>query len=229
MVKTSSVSIFDSSAISIAADHKSYFSGFSEQIDVVFALDGSRDVDIKSFNKMKEFIKGSLKAYKVSSNETRVAVMTYGNKQMKIVNLKDGIYKSVVEQAIEDAKRVGGERRLIDALKFADMRMFEKTVSNSRDEAAGKVLILMMSGSDSQIDKGSEMKVVLDELERKKITLLVIGTGNKVKDEDLKKIGKDGNVVIVEDADDMKKALTPVLDASGKAAGIRGFISYKAL
>ena len=168
---------------------------------------------------MKEFIKGSLKAYKISSNETRVAVMTYSNKQMKNVYLKDGVYKSVTEQAIEDAKRVGGERRLIDALKFADMKMFEKTASSSRDKTAGKVLILMMSGSDSQIDKGNEMRMVLDELKRKKITLVVIGLGNKVKDEDLKKIGKDGNVVKV-DVDDMKKALTPVVDGSGKAAGI---------
>ena len=192
----------------------------SEQIDVVFALDSSKDVDISKFNKMKEFMKGSLKAYKISSDETRVAVMTYGNKQMKNVDLQDGVYKSVVEQVIEDAKRVGGERRLIDALKFADMKMFEETAPSNRDKTAGKVLLLMMSGSDSQIDKGNEMKMVFDELKRKKITLVVIGVGNKVKDEDLKKIGKGGNVVKVEDADDLKKALTPVFAASGKAAGI---------
>ena len=220
LVGTLSVSIFNSSAISIASDHKWYFSGFSEQIDVVFALDGSRDVDINLFNKMKEFMKGSLKAYNISTNETRIAVMTYGNKQLKNVDLKDGIYKSVIEQVIEDAKRAGGERRLIDALKFADMKMFEKTASSSRDETAGKVLILMMSGSDSQIDKGNELKMVLDELNRKKITLVVIGVGNKVKDGDLKKIGKDGNVVKVEDPADLKRALPPVLDASGKATGI---------
>ena len=187
---------------------------------MVFALDGSRDVDIKLFSKMKEFMKGSLKAYNISTNETRIALMTYGGKQMKNVDLKDGVSKSVVEQAIEDAKRVGGERRLINALKFAAMKMFEKTASRSRDETAGKVLILMMSGSDSQIDKGSEMKMVVDELKRKKITLVVIGIGNKVKDEDLKKIGKDANVVKVEDPADLKKALPPVLDASGKATGI---------
>ena len=169
---------------------------------------------------MKEFMKGSLKAYKISSNETRVALMTYSNKQVKNVDLKDGVYKSVVEQVINDAKRHGGERRLIDALKFADMKMFEKTVSSSRDEAAGKVLILMMSGPNSQIDKANEMRMVLDELKRKKITLVVIGIGNKVKDEGLKKIGKDRNIVKVEDADDMKEALTPILDASGEAAGI---------
>ena len=169
---------------------------------------------------MKEFTRGSLSAYNVSSKKARIAVLTYGDKQEKNVDLKDGIYTSVVEQAIEDAKRVGGERRLIDALKFADMKMFEKTASSSRDETAGKVLILMMSGSDSQIDKGNELKMVLDELKRKMITLVVIGVGNKVKDGDLKKIGKGGNIVKVGDADDLKKALTPVLDASGKAAGI---------
>ena len=177
-------------------------------------------MQITTFNKVKEFLKGSLKAYNISANETRIALITYGGKQMKNVNLKDGVYKSVVEQAIEDAKRVGGERRLIDALKFADMKMFEKTASSSRDKTAGKVLILMISGSDSQIDKGNEIKMVLDELKRKKITLVVIGIGNKVKDEDLKKVGKDGNIVKLENADDMKKALTPVIDASEKAAGI---------
>ena len=155
-------------------------------------MDGSKDVEINTFNKMTEFMKGSLKAYKISSNETRIALMTYGDKPMKNVGLKNGVYKSVVEQAIVDAKRVGGERRLIDALKFADMKMFEKTASSSRDKSAGKVLILMISGSDSQIDKGNEMKMVLDELKRKKITFVVIGIGNKVKDEDLKNIGKDG-------------------------------------
>ena len=175
---------------------------------------------MSTFNKLKELMKGSLKAYNISSNETRVAVMTYGNKQIKDVDLKDGIYKSVVEQGIEDAKRVGGERRLIDALKFADMKMFERTTSSSRDKTAGKVLILTMSGSDSQSDKGNEMKMVLDELRRKKVSLVVIGIGNELKDEDLKKIGKDGNVVKVEDANDLKKALTLVLDSSGKAAGI---------
>ena len=191
-----------------------------EPLDVVFALDGSRDVEMNTFNKMKEFMKGSLKAYNISPNESRIAVMTYGDKQKKNVDLKDGVYKSVVEQAIEDAKRVGGEKRLIDALKFADMKMFEKTASSSSDKTPGKVLILMMSGSNSQTDKGNEMKMVLGQLKRKKITLVVIGIGDNVKDEDLKKIGKDGNVVKVEDADDLKKALTPILDASGKAAGI---------
>ena len=194
--------------------------GISGQLDVVFALDSSRDVDRNTYNKMKELMKGSLEAYNVSSNETRIAVMTYGNKQIKYVDLKDGVYKSAVKQTIEDAKRVGGERRLIDALKFADMKMFEKTASSSRDKSAGKVLILMISGSDSQIDKGNEMKMVLDELKRRKITLVVIRIGNKVSDEDLKKIGRGENVVKVEDAGDIKKALTPVLDASSKAAGI---------
>ena len=195
------------------------YAGISGNLDAVFALDGSKDVGMSTFNKLKEFMKGSLEAYKILPNETRVAVMTYGDKQMKNVDLKDGVYKSVVEQGIEDAKRVGGERRLIDALKFADMKMFEKTASSSKERTAGKVLILMISGSDSQIDKGNEMKMVVDELKRKKITLVVIGIGNKVKDEDLKKIGKDENVVKVEDAEDLKKALTHVLDASSKAAG----------
>ena len=202
------------------SENNHLFSGILEQIDVVFALDGSKDVDISTFNKMKEFTRGSLKEYNVSSSKARISVMIYGDKQKKNVDMKDGIYTSVVEQAIEDARRVGGERRLIDALKFADMQMFEKTTSSSRDKAAGKVLVLMMSGSDSQIDKGNEMKMVLDELKKKKITLVVIGIGNKVKDEDLRKIGTDGNVVKVEDANDMKRALTPILDASGKAAGI---------
>ena len=196
------------------------FTGISEPLDIVFALDGSKDVGIGTFSKLKDFMKGSLEAYNISSNETRVAVMTYGDKQMKNVDLKDGVYKSVVEQGIEDSKRVGGERRLIDALKFADIKMFEKTASSSRDKTAGKVLILMMSGPNSQIDIGNEMKMVLDELKRKKITLVVIGIGNKVEDEDLKKIGKDENVVKVEDAEDLKRAVAPVLDASGKATGI---------
>ena len=182
-------------------------------------------MQISSFNKVKEFVKGSLKAYNISSNETRVAVMTYGDKQMKNVDLKDGVYNSVVEQAIEDAKQVGGERRLIDALKFADMKMFEKTASRSIEKTAGKVLILMMSGPNSQIDKANEMKMVLDEFKRKKITLVVVGIGNKVKDEDLKEVGKDRNVVKVGDVNDMKMALTPVLDASGKAAGISIYIA----
>ena len=202
------------------------FSGISEPLDVVFALDGSRDVDMNVFNKMKEFMKGSLKAYNISSNETRIALMTYGSKQMKNVDLKDGVYKSVIEQAILDAKRVGGERRLIDALKFADMKMFEETELSSRDKAAGKVLILMMSGSDSQIGKGNDVKMILDALKRKKISLVVIGIGNTVKDEDLKKIGKDGIIAKVEDADDMKKALSPVLDASAKAAGTSIVITF---
>ena len=183
---------------------------------MLFAIDGSRLVGSKTFERMRQFIQGSVKAYNISADETRIGLMVYGGAINNVLSFPNGISKFSVEQALASAKPLGGERIMTDALTFADNEFFKVA---DRPEAA-KVLILMTTGKNDQLDKVAVQNAV-NALNRKKINILVIGVGKNVDNDELKTITNDKqNVVHVVTDDNLPKAVTDVIDASGKAVGM---------
>ena len=192
------------------------FTGLTGAIDVVFAMDGSRAVDSETFDRMRKFIQGSLKAYNISNAETRIGLMVYGGETKKVLSLTNGNSQVLVDQTLDRVKRIGGERQMTDALNFG-LREFFKVAN--RPEAA-RLLVLMTTGKNDQVNNADTQRSV-DALKREKINLLVIGVGRDVDDSELKKIVDSTNkAVTVDNADKLREVLTDVIDASGKAVGM---------
>ena len=189
--------------------------GVSSPLDVVFALDGSSDVDIGTFKKVKEFAKGSLQAYDVSMNQTRVAVMVYGAQPISQMSLYDGIHKSVVRQKIDTTKRIGGDRNIIRALAFAEDKMF----TDDTTLAPGKILILFLAGPSKVTTQATEIKSIAEKMKQRDIELFVVSLVGDKNLGGLETISKKENIISVPNPDRLKEAFMPVFVASGRAAG----------
>ena len=182
----------------------------------MFAVDGSRSVDKQMFMKIKDHLNGLLKAYDVSKQKIRIGLVTFGEQQRRDLKVEAGTSEPVVRQTIYDMKRIGGDRKVLDVIKFVDKNMFDGLSSVS----AGKLLVLITASSASRRGLEDSHKSALEDLKRKNINLIAVTLNMKKEDEELAVIQKNNILVDLQDADQLKSALTPVLHESGKAAGI---------
>ncbi len=182
---------------------------------MLFALDGSQSVDEKTFNRMKELLKGAAQAYDVSRDQTRVGLITYGGRVINRLALKDGISVGLVNNAIDESKRIGGKRLTTDALQYASDVMFGS--ANTRDSA--KLLVLVTTGNNDQTDS-DRVKRIIQSLKRKNVMMnvvAVVDSGRGFNRDEFSDVGEGKvNVVTPENA---PGAITGITDASAKAVG----------
>ena len=192
-----------------------FFTDITKRLDLVFALDGSKNVQSKTFTEMKRFVKGTIEAYRIAGNETRVGLMTFGGPTVNNLKLSEGIYKSAVEQGIFDIMPVGGERNIKNAINFADRYIFKENMA----DGIAKVLALIVSGSSSEEIPDSTAKNALDNLKSKNVTILIVAIGKEADEQELKDLAKGDKLIKVPNVDDIKQALTDVVEESSKATG----------
>ena len=191
------------------------FVGIAGRLDAVFLIDGSQNIDMQTFAKIKDFLKGLISSYKISNKKTRIGLLTFGEKPRKILALEAGSTRSAVQQAIIDLRPIGGERQLAAALRYVRSNIFNKATPSDRD----KVILLMTASSVSQGGSENDIKDSLDDFARRKIQFVVIAVDSKRGDKELDTIGKSNPVFYFKNADQLRGAFTKVLDESGKAAG----------
>ena len=166
-------------------------------------------------------MKGALGAYQIAANETRVGLMTFGAKSSSNLQLSDGVHKSVVVQKIFDATPVGGDMKLNEAVLFANANMFK----DEKAKDSGKILVFVISGSSDRIFPDGVTNNALNELKKKNVTVLVVAVGKKASHEELKRLAENDKLIRVEEINDIKEALTKVVEESSKVKGKlkRGF------
>ena len=167
---------------------------------------------------MKNFVKGTLKAYDVSANQSRISLVTFGSKPRSSISFKEGIHRSVAEQALFEMTRVGGISNLKDVLTFIAERVFTK------DQDRGKLLVLMVNNRDFQFEGDSDVKKALTGLEKRNVRLLVVAIGKEI-DDDLKSAIDPNKITGIADAKDLRNVYSKVLDESAKAAGMNNFLT----
>ena len=166
-----------------------------------------------SFDKIKDFVKGMLKGYSISSNQTRVSLVTYGSTPVNVLQFKEGVHRSIVEQALFDMSPVGGDRKLADAVKFIAKNLFTNSLRT------GKLLVLLVSGTEPQLKDTSDMKTAAMELKERNVELLVVGIGKEAGN-NVRGMADPEKTIALDDVKDLKSAYPKVFDESGKAAGI---------
>ena len=163
---------------------------------------------------MKDFVRGTLSAYNISSERTRVSLVTFGEKAVTNLYLKDGIDKDVVEKFIGNLTKIGGKRNVIDALKFVS----KNTLAGKVDY--GRLLVLVTTGPESKSTNTDERKMILNELKANDITILVIGIGDEASGREIKEIAGDDNTVVVRDADQLQTTVPKIARKSGDVSGM---------
>ena len=184
-----------------------------KKFDLVFALDGSKGVQAKSFAEMKRFLAGTLGAYQIASENTRVGLMTFGGTTVSNLGLSNGFHKSVVEQGIFDMSLVGGSRNLSDAIVFADKNMF----GENRVDGATKVLIFVIAGPSPEGFPSSAATDSLGALRKRNVTILVVTVGKEAVDEELKSLAKEDRFIRVPRIGDLRQALPKIVEESNRA------------
>ena len=189
--------------------------GIAGRLDMIFAIDGSQFVSKENFMKIKDFLAGAARALAISRKQTRIGLLTFGGKLRRDLSLEGGAVRSVLQQAIGNLTLVGGTRLLANAIKYASGNMFDKF----SPAEGGKAIIVVTISSASQSGFETELESSLADLNRKKIKLLVVGLNRIAADKELDMIEKSHAVVNLQHTGQLKSALTPVMDESGKATG----------
>ena len=188
--------------------------GVHDKVDIVFGLDGSDGVSHPSFEAQKNFVKGTLKAYKLAPDKTRVGVFMYGSKALKNVEIEEGVSRSAIDSELRNAGLVKGTRNITNAIRFAGSDMFIDAASRSKK----KLLVMILVGRLG-IEGDKDLKTSLDELKKQGIEILFIGVEQSFHDKRLfEAIAKD-TVMQVTSMDRINTKLTDVVEASEKLAG----------
>ena len=196
----------------------SQFVGLSGKLDIVFAIDGSRKVDIKTYGKMKDFVKGASTLYNVSLSESHIGILNYGGDTKSIaLSLPEGTSQFAIEQSLKAIEPVGGLRHMNKAIRFVDSQMFGVTGGGRLD--AGKVLVLLTTGKNSEEGK-SDLPKAAKKLKDKGVEIVVIALGRNVDPDELNIVASNPNSFMrVSDGNDIPKALVKVEEASAKSTG----------
>ena len=79
------------------------------QADVLFIMDSSRDVSRADYKKQKDFLVSLVKYLRLSPDETRAALLTYGYTATLVANYDSYDNSSLFANAVRRASYIGGK------------------------------------------------------------------------------------------------------------------------
>lgn len=152
------------------------------QADILFLVDSSQTISKRKFLQELEFVKAFARKFDVSSEKSRVGVITFGNTPILSIRFED--YGNILSFS-EGVNRVpyqGGQKSLNNALVFA-ARVLD--LSKTRPKA-DKILVLL---TDGQQPLGYDPKEgSVEALRQLGVHINVIGAGGNVSMQELRKL-----------------------------------------
>ena len=187
-----------------------YFLGVDGQLDIIYAVDGSKTVDSNMFNKMREFVLASLNSLVVSPSMANVGIVQYGEKAEILITPREGTSLPKLNDVTQTLFRVGGARRMNKALKLVDSQIFGK-VGETRP-GSKKVLILLTTGKNSE-DGSDELPVIARKLRDEGVDIIAMVVGKNADPSEVEAItGRRGGSVSVESPNKLKDAVGKLED-----------------
>ena len=110
-------------------------------MDVVYLIDSSASVTSQHYNDQKTFVKQLSRFLNKMPGRTRAAVITYGSTATVISNFGDTSTTQEFHNALDNAPKVGGPRRMDRAVDKA------RTALAKARPAVPKVVILLTAGN----------------------------------------------------------------------------------
>lgn len=182
------------------------------EADVIFVIDSSYDVKQDDYKAEKEFIKSLVRDLELSTNSSRAAFITYGDRSSiasRFVGLKD---LATFDVSVNNASYVGGTRRIDRALQ-AVARLLEET---RRDTP--KLVILLTAGN--QTSGVGSLGAAVDSVRQFGAKTFVVAIGDKLDVQKLKPlVGSPDDVVTVVSFKELKSQSTGIANHIGETAG----------
>lgn len=90
----------------------------SDRLDLVIAVDKSNQMSIKIMEKLKTFLRNMIESYDISQQNVRISLLTFGGGPRILINLKNGVTKDKVINAINNIGQPGKRIFLIAIMYF---------------------------------------------------------------------------------------------------------------
>ena len=154
-------------------------------VDIGFILDSSGSLRM-DYGKEKKLLKAMASIFGISSNESRVGVVTFSYFSELSIKLSDYNDISSFNKAVDKIPLMGSTTRIDKALRLARKELF--SIANGGRAGATKLLILLTDGSQTPDAGAEDPRDIADEFRADGINVLVVGIGNGVNPTELAQI-----------------------------------------
>jgi hypothetical protein len=154
-------------------------------VDVAFILDSSHSLEAQ-YQKEKNFLKKLAAVFGVSSNGSRVGVITFSYRAELSIKLNSFTDLSSFNKAVDKIPLMNFTTRIDRALRLAQKDMFR--FENGGRVGVSKLIILLTDGSQTAGGDAEDPDMIADELRNAGIVILGVGIGSAVNETELNHI-----------------------------------------
>lgn len=131
---------------------------FSFAVDVVYLIDSSEPVSPEHYGDQKVFVQSLSRYLNMMPSRSRGAVITYGSTARVVTNLNDTTTTQAFNSAVNNAPKIGGQRRMDRAVDAA------RIVFDNARPAVPKVVILLSTGNQAVGYQGDVLDVAFQRI-----------------------------------------------------------------
>lgn len=168
-------------------------------MDVLFLIDTSEGVSDLDFQREKNFIKTVVRSFKISSDHSRVGLMSYSNETEITVNFSDEQSHDSLLERVESLPFLGGQRQFNNALETAAAQFFSPSGSSRSVVQKAAVII---TNCDQVSTKGTDHLEESSLLQENDVKVLIIAVGCDGADQEnnLQKLVQDAEQIFTPDS-----------------------------
>uniref|UniRef100_UPI00358E3116 collagen alpha-3(VI) chain-like n=1 Tax=Myxine glutinosa TaxID=7769 RepID=UPI00358E3116 len=144
-----------------------------KKADVVFLLDGSKDIGRNEFEQIKKWVETLVGVLHIDSNIVQVGVAQYGQRPRSEFYLNTHKTIKEMQVAIQNIQPMGGPSKLYEGLELLRQEQFVERSGSRAKEDTIKVAIVLV-GSKSQVDPRSQANA----LQSDGVKMFAVGAGN---------------------------------------------------
>ena len=180
------------------------FPPFIAPFDLVFIVDGSKQVGAQTFKLLKDFVKQIVHAFQVTTQATRVGLAEISDTGQLSFNLDQYNEIDLLDKAIDDTNLAGGSRMTGQAVTSGYASIFK---ASGRRGLVPQVAVVVVTGK-SEDDVAS----VGESLRKVKLTTIVVSAGQDVDKKQAKDLAASrGDVITKEDVTKLPTVVSRVV------------------
>lgn len=196
-------------------------------MDVLFLIDTSEGVSDLDFQREKNFIKTLVRSFKISSDLSRVGLISYSNKTEITVNFSDEQSRDSLFERVESLPFLGGQRQFNNALEMAAAQ-FVSPPGSSRSAVPKAAFII--TNCDQVSTKGTdhleESSSLLQENDVK-VLIIAVGCDGAVQENNLQRLALDAEQMFTLDSfENLAEAAERLTVAAADIAGSLAVFFY---
>lgn len=182
-------------------------------MDVAILVDTSEGISSIDFEREKNFVKSLVRSFTISSNLSRVSIMSYSNETDLTVNFSHQQTKDNLLRRVDALPFLGGRPQIDQALETAAAQLFSPS-GTARAAVPRTVVIVTTRCCQDRITSTSRRNETVALLRRSGVKILVTTVCKDVEDEWLGTLVEDEEDVITADSFEGLAAATEKVSAA---------------